>query len=176
MGYRENLIRRITDLSTASDWLTVCDEWDNTRQFKHRQDCICGKDIHNVYVIENKVNGKEAEIGSCCVRNFMPKLYKPTVLDGFKRIGKDFDANMNQAAIDYSISHGFIDEKHREFLEKVKRKQKRTFTDAQAAYKRSLNSQAYYAFTNQRPPTKEKPIPKAKRIPKPPPILRKKTA
>ncbi len=68
-AWRERFWKRLRELSVNKDeaciteWnpdlIRLCETW-----------CICGHVIRKAYVVRNSLNGKLAEIGSCCAKRF----------------------------------------------------------------------------------------------------------
>ena len=46
-------------------------EWDFLGNDNNESNCICGKDIYNVYTVINKLNNIQLNIGSKCIKKFM---------------------------------------------------------------------------------------------------------
>jgi hypothetical protein len=134
----ENLKAHILPLSEAStfhqaktEWKLVDvelhDEWDN---------CPCGKDIKELCVIENQLNGKRNHVGNVCVNQFIG-IETGNLFPGLKRIAIDETANANADLIDHAFRLGYIFENEYKFLMETQRK--RNLSAKQTEWKIKIN-------------------------------------
>ena len=67
--FRTNLLM----YSKSKDYETAKNEWELISSYKCKEGlyCICGHQIHNIFVIKNIHNGKELEVGEDCIEYFL---------------------------------------------------------------------------------------------------------
>ena len=56
--------------SKAKSWENAKDEWELKYCYISEDNCTCGHDILNVFLIQNKINNKQLKIGSSCIDHF----------------------------------------------------------------------------------------------------------
>lgn len=56
--------------SKAKSWENAKDEWELKYCYISEDNCTCGHDILNVFLIQNKLNNKQLKIGSSCIDHF----------------------------------------------------------------------------------------------------------
>lgn len=66
--FKENLLVH----SNSKNYDTAKNEWELLVSYYDEEGsyCICGHEIHNIFVIKNIQNGKELEVGEDCIRYF----------------------------------------------------------------------------------------------------------
>lgn len=74
-NYNNNFWKTLKE--NSNDKTTSCiDEWDFLGfVFNGVDNCICGKDIKNLYEIKNSENDNILIVGSSCVKKFMPNVH-----------------------------------------------------------------------------------------------------
>lgn len=67
--FRNNLLK----YSVSKEYEEAKNEWYLTESYfsDETEYCICGHDIHNVFIIENKHNQNKLKIGICCIEYFL---------------------------------------------------------------------------------------------------------
>lgn len=104
------LAREIVARSRARTWAEAKLEWEilEVYQAKAPQPCLCGHyPIIEICVLVNKVNGQQATLGNCCVKQFLG-LPSGKIFDALKRIEKDPGKSLNAEAIKYLFENGLI--------------------------------------------------------------------
>lgn len=118
-GHNEReLRRRIIERSVAQDWPIARLEWDLETIFREEefQTCACGHyPIIEICQLRNRLNRQLIEVGNVCVKKFMG-MPSNRIFDGFRRIAKDQDKALNEAASDYAFRKGWVTEWERKFL------------------------------------------------------------
>jgi hypothetical protein len=132
------LIPRLVGLSVADNWDAATNEWDLYRVYdRPGSTCLCGKrNIRYMSVLRNVLNSTEVEVGSCCVVTITE--HRPDLIHaGVERIQADVQASVNAQTLDFYASRVNMDEVAVKFYKQVMRK--RTLTEKQLRWKRSLN-------------------------------------
>lgn len=123
-GHNEReLRRRIIERSVAQDWPTARLEWDLETIFREEefQTCACGHyPIIEICQLRNRRNRQLIEVGNVCVKKFMG-MPSNRIFDGFRRIAKDHEKALNEAASDYAFRKGWVTEWERKFLSNTAR-------------------------------------------------------
>ena len=72
MSYVENFTSSILDNSISEDWQGAKEEWIHVSSYVEEEmsTCVCSHPIKNVCIIKNRHNGRELEVGNCCVKKF----------------------------------------------------------------------------------------------------------
>lgn len=94
MGYVQNFIGGLLNLSFSERWEDAKEEW--TYQWSdtvYGSNCICGHEIHEVNWIKNIYTGADAQVGSCCVRKIMKDSNVYESLNTSKNIIKGIETN-----------------------------------------------------------------------------------
>ena len=65
--FKENLLFA----SNSKNYDTAKNEWELLGSYKGESHCICGHEIHNIFVIENIHNGITLEVGEDCIEYFL---------------------------------------------------------------------------------------------------------
>ena len=110
--------------------------------------CLCGHfPIIELCNLRNKVNGKYATVGNCCVKKFIG-LPSDLIFQAVKRVRSDHAKSLNGEAIEYAFGKGWINEWERDFYFKIMRK--RNLSEKQRAKKVEINDK--FVANMQRPP------------------------
>jgi hypothetical protein len=113
MGYGHNFEKfksAILKLSNSQEWLEAKTEWELHIVYNDGSDraCECGhQPIHQICVIRNRDNGKEAEVGNVCVHNFM-QLASRRVFAVLRRVKAEATKSLNPAALELFCRRGVI--------------------------------------------------------------------
>lgn len=110
----------ILALSSASDWLEAKPEWELHIVYHDGSDraCECGhQPIHQICVIRNRLNRKEAEVGNVCVHNFM-QLASRRIFAVLRRVEAEISKSLNPAALELFARRGVLSAaEHADYLE-----------------------------------------------------------
>mmetsp|Transcript_114895 Transcript_114895/g.199075 ORF Transcript_114895/g.199075 Transcript_114895/m.199075 type:complete len:441 (-) Transcript_114895:432-1754(-) len=124
----ETLKREIIARSIADDWEQARQEW--TLEHVYRKDhdapgtCLCTHyPIIEVCVMAHDNNGKEVNVGNCCVKKFF-QLPSDTIFAAVRRIQQDRDKALNTATIDFAYEHDWISDWDYQFYMDTFRKRK----------------------------------------------------
>jgi hypothetical protein len=135
------LFEEIIARSVAKDWETAVQEWGLKDVYDAEgepETCLCGHfPIVEICVLTNRINGKEAEVGNCCVKKFMG-LPSDKIFTGLKRVRKDDAAALNIAAAEHAKTKGWVNDWEYGFLIDTARKRK--LTGAQLAKRQQINA------------------------------------
>lgn len=100
----------ILALSNAKEWLEAKPEWELFLVYNDGSDrsCECGhQPIHQICVIRNRYNHKQAEVGNVCVHNFM-QLASRRIFAVLRRVKAEITKSLNPAALDLFHQRGVI--------------------------------------------------------------------
>ena len=80
----DTLQREITKLSVATDWDAARQEWrlvsvEEVADGADCSHCLCSQPIRQIHHIVNQKNGNFTEVGSVCIKQFMPELLRRCV-------------------------------------------------------------------------------------------------
>lgn len=118
-GHNEReLRRRIIEQSVAKDWSIARLEWDLETIFREEefQACACGHyPIIEICQLRNRLNRQLIEVGNVCVKKFLG-MPSEIIFAGFRRVAKDEERALNEAASDYAFRKGWVTEWERNFL------------------------------------------------------------
>jgi hypothetical protein len=120
------LVEEIVALSVANTWHLAKSEWALAEVYLADQPgtCLCGHyPIIEHCVLCNRENGNTAVVGNVCVTRFLG-LASEVIFAGLRRITHDCGKAMNQAAIEYAHSRGWINDWERDFYLDTSRKGK----------------------------------------------------
>lgn len=120
------LFKEIIALSVAKIWEEAKLEWDLKHVYREDepQTCLCGHTpIIEICVLQNRHNGNFADVGNVCVTKFLG-LESDLIFSGLKRIAKDDDKALNEAATNYAFEQGWINEWEKNFCLDTMRKRK----------------------------------------------------
>lgn len=133
------LIAHILPLSLSNDFAVACTEWqlDHIEILDDMDNCPCGQEIKERCYIHNRMTGRYTYVGNVCINRFMG-IDTGTLLQGYKRIKNDPDANANLAIIEYAWERGYLTSiREYDFLKDTVRKRK--LSPKQAKWKRDAN-------------------------------------
>lgn len=106
------LTEEIISRSRSNVWDIAKLEW-NLHQIyeaEEQETCLCGHfPIIEICTLRNKVNGKFATVGNCCVKKFIG-LPSDLIFQAVKRIRKDNQKSLNTEAIQHAYDKGWITE------------------------------------------------------------------
>lgn len=142
------LFKEITALSVARTWEEAKLEWDLKHVYREDvpQTCLCGHTpIIEICVLQNRLNGNFADVGNVCVTKFLG-LASDLIFSGLKRISKDGNKALNEAAINYAFEQGWINEWEKTFCFNTMRKRKLSIK--QAAKRAEINQLVLAKTTN----------------------------
>lgn len=120
-------------------------EWDYVYSYDTENEewrtCICTHfPIKEICVIHNRKNGRELELGNCCIKLFMP--FEARVASSLTR------KSLSQDLIMFAFQRKVIREKDKDFLLDVRLKRKLSIK--QMAYQSSLKRMIFFAFLKHR--------------------------
>lgn len=127
MSYFETFKKEILSMSVSQTYGEACSEWDECgmREAEPGEEwsCICSHSIKQLIKIRNRKNGKEAIVGSDCIRKIegMPvaELYTP-VLTNLLELKHGENAKIGKHLIDFLRTKKILEEKHILFLEQLR--------------------------------------------------------
>lgn len=128
MSYFETFKNEILSMSVSQNYGEACSEWYECgmREAEPGEECscICGHSIQLLIKIRNRKNGKEAIVGSDCIRKIegMPatELYT-SVLTNLLDLKHDREnAKIGKQLIDFLRAKKFLEEKHLLFLDQMR--------------------------------------------------------
>jgi len=138
---KQILEHNIINLSVHNSWDAAVGEWDFTSAHfaQEPQTCLCGHSpILEICTITNHVTGVTAEVGNCCVNNFMGLDSKP-VFESARRIRKDIESSISPEFASFAHDQGWINDWEHNFILSNYRKQKRTRSLKQMAKRVQIN-------------------------------------
>jgi len=106
------LIQEIVTRSEANNWKTAKPEWELYRIYyaKQPQRCLCEHfPIMQICVLVNKINGRFAEIGNCCVKKFIG-LPSDKIFQALKRAQKNIERSFNEETIQHAFKSTLIND------------------------------------------------------------------
>ena len=130
----------ILALSSSIDWDEAKAEWGLHFVYVDPDDrqCKCEHSpIHQICVIKNRKNSKEAEVGNVCVRRFL-RLMSNRIFSVIKRLQVDIHKSLNPASLQLFRERGVISLNEQNEYETYWRK-RTTLTDAQKFQKLDIN-------------------------------------
>jgi hypothetical protein len=140
-GYNfEKFKAAILDLSKSKIWEEAKPEWELYLVYEDGSDraCECGhQPIHQICVIKNRENQKEAEVGNVCVHKFM-QLASKRIFSVLRRVANDLTKSLNPAALDMFCNRGVISHAEQADYSGYWRKRNR-MTDEERAQKLDIN-------------------------------------
>jgi hypothetical protein len=99
--------------------------------------CLCGHfPIIEICTLRNRLNGKFATVGNCCVKKFIG-LPSDKIFQAVKRVRKDTTRSLNAEAIEHAYEKDWINDWERKFYFDIMRK--RNLTTKQAEKKVKIN-------------------------------------
>jgi hypothetical protein len=136
------LVPLIVEMSVANNWERAKHEWRYTSYehvlLCHGQGgaCLCRyQPIAHLHTITNRLNGKEAVIGSCCIQQFMG--LEALELKSIAQIRADTSRALNASAIDLAHSQGWINDWEQGFCRSTLRK--RNLSGKQQEKRKQIN-------------------------------------
>lgn len=120
------LFREIIARSVAKTWEEAKLEWDLKHVYREERPltCLCGHTpIIEICVLRNRLNYNTAEVGNVCVTKFLG-LESDLIFSGLRRIAKDIDKALNEAATIYAHEQGWITDWEKDFCLNTLRKRK----------------------------------------------------
>jgi hypothetical protein len=105
-----NLTQEIVNLSQSKIWDVAKLEWGlyEICEAEEPEECLCGHyPIIEICILQNKLNGKFASVGNCCVKKFIG-LPSDLIFQAIKRVRKDNEKSLNSEAINYAFNKGWI--------------------------------------------------------------------
>lgn len=114
--------------SKANTWDEAKLEWELESVFHEEEPetCLCGHfPINEICVLRNKLNGKTADVGNCCVKKFMG-LQSDKIFQALRRIRSDLCRPLNVETIDHAYKNKWINEWEYRFSMDTVRKRKLT--------------------------------------------------
>jgi hypothetical protein len=133
------LAAAITALSVSPQWDTAKHEWllDQVYRQDEPDTCLCGHyPIVEICVLRNRHNGNLAIVGNVCVKKFLG-LPSDQIFQALKRVAKDPDKPLNEAAISHALAKHWINKWEHDFCLNTMRK--RSLSDKQMAKRRQIN-------------------------------------
>ncbi len=145
-----NFRRAILKRSKAKTWKEAKHEWAFVSLYQNPgETCLCEHHpITDICVLENQVNGNEAEVGNCCVKRFMGMGIPSQIFACIKRLIGDNTKAMNRPTIKYFFKLGVFTRREAVFLDQIKRR--RRLSDAQVKWRTDLNKRALRRFAKAR--------------------------
>jgi hypothetical protein len=137
---QSKLTTEILKLSKSQDWEAAKLEWhlEQVYMAESPETCLCGHfPIIEICTIANARTLHTATVGNCCVTKFIG-LPSKRIFDGLKRVRKDVQSALNEDAITYSRSKGWISSWEYGFL--VSTMRKRNLSGKQRQFRESINS------------------------------------
>ena len=119
------LTEEILKLSVSEYWDTAKLEWnfEYAYQSEALETCLCGHyPIKNICVIKNTENGKETEVGNCCINKFLGIDKGNKIFDSIKRLKDDLSKSMSAEVLEYLNDKKVISEYEYEFYADTLRK------------------------------------------------------
>jgi hypothetical protein len=102
----QDLIVRTLVLSAAGDWPQARGEWELVAAWPAPGGrCLCGSHITQRALLRNRLTGRRALLGCCCVRHF------PAAAGLFRalaRVMADLARPLSPAAVEWAYGHGFL--------------------------------------------------------------------
>jgi len=133
------LIEEIIAISEASTWDRAKLEWSLFDVYEADQPdtCLCGHyPIIEICTLENRLNGRSATVGNCCVKKFIG-LPSDKIFQAVKRIRKNSTKSLNAEAIQHAFEKKWISEWEKNFYFNIWRK--KNLSPKQAAIKIQIN-------------------------------------
>lgn len=134
------LTQEIIALSFSSTWDRAKLEWALHEIYEATEPdtCLCGKyPIIEICILRNRVNGKFATVGNCCVKKFIG-LPSDKIFQAVKRVRKDSTKSLNAEAISHAHDKGWLNNWETDFYFDIMRKRK-NLTQKQATKKVEIN-------------------------------------
>lgn len=136
--------------SVSSQWQQAKHEWilDQVYRQDEPDTCLCGHyPIIEICVLRNRHNGNLAVVGNVCVKKFLG-LPSDLIFQALKRVAKDPDKPLNEAAVSHAFAKQWINQWEHDFCLDTMRK--RSLSDKQMAKRRQINLQLLARTTRAR--------------------------
>lgn len=121
------LIPRILDMSVSKLWEEAKYEWELYKIIRLEGDyetCLCEHyPIKDLCHIKNKLNGKTAIVGNCCIKKFVNVDNTSNIINAIK------DGRININVIEFALKKRIINNRQYMFLRSVWRKRKMSEKD-----------------------------------------------
>jgi hypothetical protein len=120
------LFKEIIARSVSQTWEEAKLEWDLKHVYREDEPltCLCGHTpIIEICVLHNRRNGNTAEVGNVCVNKFLG-LESDLIFSGLRRVAKNVDKALNEAATNYAHEQGWITDWEKKFCLDTNRKRK----------------------------------------------------
>lgn len=146
---QELLIRELITRSSVSDWREAKKEWllESVQQLERGEDsetCLCGHNpIRELCYISNRVTGKVALVGNCCVRQFLG-LPSTAIFKSLNKVAADDSRSLNPRALELLRDRKVIGSV--DFENSIATWRKRKHSDSLLALRRQVNAQALAYF------------------------------
>ena len=150
----------ILALSFSKEWPEAIKEWELTEIYEAREPatCLCGHHpIHDMCKLSNIKNGKQADLGNCCVKKFIG-LPSEAIFSALRRVRENSDKSLGEDALAYAKTRGWLTDWEIAFYRQISR-QKR-MSDLQQEKKHQINFRFQSAVLNRMPmilPKSKKP-------------------
>jgi hypothetical protein len=140
------LTERIVARSVARTWDLAKREWDLAEvYFEQGGTCLCGHHpITERCVLNNRLNGRVAIVGNCCVRRFLGLPSEP-LFAGLRRVMKNKEAALTSEVIEYAHERGWIDDWQRAFY--LDTRERRWISPKQRAKRVEINERVVARMT-----------------------------
>lgn len=145
----------ILALSNATDWESAKKEWTLSRVYQADEpdECMCGHaPIIEICVLQNRLNGRHAEVGNVCVKKFIG-IRSDLVFAGIKRVSNDLERALNADAALYFFEAKVLNEWEYGFATDTK--DKRKLSPRQMAKRCAINQKVLDAFKRRGLPHRE---------------------
>lgn len=111
--------------SVADNWQAAKLEWTLDRIYKSDSTdrCLCGHVIRECCLIKNHHTGKDAVVGTCCVKKFL-ELDTQGLFNALQRIADNLGRSPSVALIDFAFQRRWIDGWQQQFSIDTHRKRK----------------------------------------------------
>ena len=142
------LIPRILSMSATKTWCEAVKEWKPVRVYdREGSQCLCGKvPITQVNEIWNSTTQRNAEIGRCCIRKFMPDVDEGVRSVG--RVRKNVRRALDPSVVDAAFQRNIISEKSLGFYLDTADLPPSRLSEKQVAWRSSVNERILANMTN----------------------------
>lgn len=120
------LKKRLTELSVATEWESVREEWKLTHIYLSYDPCIClctHYPIFELCYLKNIENGRVVCVGNHCVQHFIG-IHTDTLFAGYKRIKDDVRNATNTSLATFAYDKGWINDWEVKFVTSTALKRK----------------------------------------------------
>lgn len=133
------LTQEIIQLSQSKVWDFAKLEWvlDEIYEADEPETCLCGHfPIIEICNLRNKINGRLATVGNCCVKKFIG-LPSDLIFQAVRRVRKDKQKSLNAEAIQHAFQKKWINEWEYKFS--IDTMRKRNLTEKQMQTRMNIN-------------------------------------